>query len=134
MLSLAKMMGLFGSLASVNTIGIRVVSAATTNGPRSSSKPSTSASAAFCSPDLSSSVGMTALLDWHATDMDLGADHTAPVLAPFTGGPGEGVRRKRHRANNADVVGRAAAVGVMPDVINLHVHQVVGTCHGPTNT
>ena len=33
--SLAKMMGLPGSFASVNTMAIRVVSAATTNGPRS---------------------------------------------------------------------------------------------------
>src|SRR5664279_664027 len=50
-LSLAKMIGLSGSVASVNTIAIRVVSAATTNGPRSFRKLSTSASAPFCSID-----------------------------------------------------------------------------------
>ena len=51
-LLLAKMIGLFGFFASANSIGIRVVSAATTNGPRSFRKRSTSASAAFWSSDL----------------------------------------------------------------------------------
>src|SRR6202035_1168703 len=50
-LSLAKIIGLSGFVASVNTIAIRVVSAATTNGPRSFRKPPTSASAAFCWSD-----------------------------------------------------------------------------------
>ena len=40
-------MGLSASLASVKTIAIRVVSPATTNGPRFFRKPSTSASATF---------------------------------------------------------------------------------------
>jgi adenylate cyclase len=51
--SLAKMIGWPGSLASVNTMAIRVSSAATTNGPSSCRKLSTSASAAFCPSDLS---------------------------------------------------------------------------------
>jgi hypothetical protein len=42
----AKMIGWSGFFASVNTIGIRVVSAATTKGPRSFRNPSTSSSAA----------------------------------------------------------------------------------------
>src|ERR1700730_9731813 len=46
-LSLAKIIGLLGTFASVNTIGIRVVSAATTNGPRSFRKCSTSAFGVF---------------------------------------------------------------------------------------
>src|SRR6185312_13380407 len=50
-LSFAKMIGLWGSVASVNTIAIRVSSAATTNGPRFFRKLSTSASAPFCSSD-----------------------------------------------------------------------------------
>src|ERR1700730_2282389 len=54
------MTGLSDAFASVNTIAIRVVSAATTNGPRSFRKLSTSASAAFCSPDLFSSFDMIA--------------------------------------------------------------------------
>jgi hypothetical protein len=58
-LTLAKMSGWLDSLASVNTIAMRVVSAATTNGPRSFRKLSTSNSAAFCSLDLSFSLGTT---------------------------------------------------------------------------
>jgi hypothetical protein len=45
------MIGLSGSVASVNTMAMRVVSAATTNGPRSSRNPLTSASAAFWPAD-----------------------------------------------------------------------------------
>jgi hypothetical protein len=49
---LAKIIGLPGCFAFVNTIAILVVSAATTNGPSFSSKHSTLASASFCSSDL----------------------------------------------------------------------------------
>src|SRR6185312_2294013 len=51
-LSLAKIIGLPCAFASVNTIGIRVVSAATTNGPSALRKPSIVPSATFCSSDL----------------------------------------------------------------------------------
>ena len=52
------MIGWPGSFASVNTIAMRVVSAATTNGPRSLRKLSTPASATFCSSDLFSIFGI----------------------------------------------------------------------------
>ena len=68
-LSLEKMSGWLDSLASVNTIAMRVVSAATTNGPRSFRKLSTSNSAAFCSLDLSCSLGTTDILSRRA-DVD----------------------------------------------------------------
>jgi Acetyltransferase (GNAT) family len=50
---IGKIIGWLRSLASANTIAIRVVSAATTKGPSSFRKLSTSASAFFCSSDLS---------------------------------------------------------------------------------
>src|SRR5665647_2228074 len=56
------MSGWLGSFASVNTMAMRVVSAATTNGPRSFRKLSTSDSAAFCSVDLFSSLGTSDVL------------------------------------------------------------------------
>src|SRR5664279_5845344 len=65
-LSLEKMSGWLDSLASVNTIAMRVVSAATTNGPRSFRKLSTSNSAAFCSLDLSASLGTSDFLSGQA--------------------------------------------------------------------
>jgi hypothetical protein len=72
-------------------------------------------------------------LQWHTPDMDFGADYTAAVLAPFAGGSGDGVGRKRHLANNADVIGRAATVRIIADVVSLYVHQVVRTRDPPTD-
>src|SRR6202035_5907592 len=65
-LSLAKISGWLTSFASVNTIAMRVVSAATTNGPSSFRKLSTSDSAAFCSLDLFPSLGMSDILSAQA--------------------------------------------------------------------
>src|SRR5450755_2786048 len=65
------MRGWLDSLASVNTIAMRVVSAATTNGPRSFRKLSTSDLAAFCSVDLFSSLGTLDILSGQ-TDADRG--------------------------------------------------------------
>src|ERR1035437_1536419 len=78
-LSLAKMMGLSGFAASANSIAIRVVSAATTNGPRSSRKLSTSASASFCSTDFFAisdmpRVDQSALQVMRSAEMHRGAD------------------------------------------------------------
>jgi hypothetical protein len=63
---LAKISGRLASLASVNTIAMRVVSAATTNGPRFFRNLSTSDSAAFCSFDFFASLGMSDILSGQA--------------------------------------------------------------------
>ena len=55
-------MGWAALLASVNIIGMRVVSAAVTKGPSAALKPSTVASALACCPDFGTSSTMVNVL------------------------------------------------------------------------
>jgi hypothetical protein len=112
------------AITPVNTIAMRVVSAATTNGPRSFRKLSTSDSAAFCSLDLFSSLGMSEVLSGQP-DAELwlialpGPAGHCPLL-PFARAapPPRSVKKfPPPHGNQSGVgeVGQSSVSGILPD-------------------